>query len=425
MLLGMGLSGVPFVGSDVGGYSGRASPELYARWMELGALSPFFRAHVTQGVPGQEPWMFGQEVEDISRDRIRARYAFLPYLQALFEEHRTTGLPLLRALALERFRERALRRVDDQAMLGPFLLVAPITREGASSRAVILPEGRWVDLESGALYDGPATVELGGTLAAIPVLARAGTILPRWSDPGQNARADHGTLTFDLVPSLDESSLTLHDDADDSVSTGALQRVSLVGDARGARFWMEPRRGHPLPGPRPIVLRVVRVDRPVTRVLLGSELGAYASREDFDRADLGFGWFHDTNERALYVRFVSDGSRDVVVQMEYDPTITELRPPVDVGIEVEVPAGTPTTTPIHVTSEAVGWAQIPLAWTGPTTARGTLTVPRGAWFFYKFTRGSFDTVEKWPGCAEATNRYRYGQARTRRDTVYGWRDWCP
>lgn len=423
MLLGMGLSGVPFVGSDVGGYSGHASPELYARWMQLGSLSPFFRAHVTQGVPGQEPWMFGQEVEDISRERLPARYALLPYLQALFAEHRTTGLPLLRALALERFEERALRRIDDEAMLGPFLLIAPITREGARTREVVLPAGRWVDPESGALWDGPATIELGGTLAAIPILAREGTILPRWSEPGQSARADHGPLIIDLFPSRTETSLTITD-AGERIEEGGGHRVSLVGSDTGARFWLEPRRGLLSPFARGIVLRVLRVDRPVVRVSVDArESSPAASREAFERGEGG--WFHDTNERALYARIGSGGTLDVVVDMEYDPTITELRPPVDVGIEVEVPAGTPMTTPIHVASDAVGWAHVPLAWVGPTTARGTLTVPRGAWFFYKFTRGTFDTVEKWPGCVEATDRYRYGQARTRTDTVFGWRDWCP
>ena len=424
MLLGMGLSGVPFVGSDVGGYSGRASPELYARWMEVGWLSPFFRAHVTQGVPGQEPWMFGQEVEDLARERLRARYALLPYLEALFEEHRTTGLPLLRALALERFEERLLRRVDDEAMLGPFLLVAPITREGASTREVVLPSGRWVDLESGALWDGPATIELGGTLAAIPMLAREGTILPRWSDPGQSARADHGELTFDLFPSPEETSLTLYEDDDDGPASGATQRVTLRGDERGARFRMEPRRGSGGPEVRSVVVRVLRVDGAVSRVALGtSSLAELSSRDAFERAERG--WFADTNERALYVRLRADATRMLELEMVYDPTITELRPTVEVGIEVEVPMGTPTTTPIHIASDAVGWAHVPLAWTGPTTARGMLRVPRGAWFFYKFTRGSFETVEKWPGCAEATNRYRFGDARVRRDTVFGWRDWCP
>jgi hypothetical protein len=173
-----------------------------------------------------------------------------------------------------------------------------------------------------------------------------------------------------------------------------------------------------------VVVRVLRVDGAVSRVALGtSSLAELSSRDAFERAERG--WFADTNERALYVRLRADATRMLELEMVYDPTITELRPTVEVGIEVEVPMGTPTTTPIHIASDAVGWAHVPLAWTGPTTARGMLRVPRGAWFFYKFTRGSFETVEKWPGCAEATNRYRFGDARVRRDTVFGWRDWCP
>ena len=70
MLLNLSLSGVPFIGSDVGGYSGGATPELFARWMAVGSFSPFFRGHVTNGVNDQEPWAFGPEVEAISRSLI-------------------------------------------------------------------------------------------------------------------------------------------------------------------------------------------------------------------------------------------------------------------------------------------------------------------------------------------------------------------
>ena len=74
MMLGLGISGIPLVGTDVGGYSGDPGPELFARWMALGAISPFFRGHVTTGTPDQEPWSFGTEVTDISRDLLELRY---------------------------------------------------------------------------------------------------------------------------------------------------------------------------------------------------------------------------------------------------------------------------------------------------------------------------------------------------------------
>lgn len=94
---------------------------------------------------------------------------------------------------------------------------------------------------------------------------------------------------------------------------------------------------------------------------------------------------------------------------------------------VTVPAGTPATTPIHLASSANGWLHAPMTW-GPGVNQATvvLDVPRGEWLFYKYTRGDWATVEKWPGCEEASNRYELGAAHpVKVDTVWTWADACP
>jgi alpha-glucosidase len=113
------------------------------------------------------------------------------------------------------------------------------------------------------------------------------------------------------------------------------------------------------------------------------------------------------------------------LRFHYDPAITEPRPPVTVAFEVRVPLDTPASPPVHVAVSALGWAHVPLALVAPGLARGTVTVPRGEWFEYKFTRGTWDTVEKLTSCAEAANRYRFGAAGAQSDTVATWRDRCP
>src|SRR6266487_1177340 len=67
-LMNMGLSGVPFVGTDIGGFNGNASGELFARWMQFGALAPFCRSHSMIGTEHHEPWAFGSRIEDICRE---------------------------------------------------------------------------------------------------------------------------------------------------------------------------------------------------------------------------------------------------------------------------------------------------------------------------------------------------------------------
>jgi alpha-glucosidase len=94
---------------------------------------------------------------------------------------------------------------------------------------------------------------------------------------------------------------------------------------------------------------------------------------------------------------------------------------------VTVPADTPSGASICVASSANNWQQSHLEWIDPgKTAAGTLTVPRGEWFLYKYTRCDWSTVEKWAGCVEASNRYGFGAAHpTRTDAVAIWADQCP
>jgi len=132
------------------------------------------------------------------------------------------------------------------------------------------------------------------------------------------------------------------------------------------------------------------------------------------------GFAIDADARAL-VATIADAPT-VALAFHYDPAIVDPRPPVQVTIEVAVPANTPGT--IHVASSATGWTHVPLAWVAPGVARGTIEAPRGEWFEYKITRGGWETVEKQANCAEVTNRARFGAAGTRTITVANWRDRC-
>ena len=136
------------------------------------------------------------------------------------------------------------------------------------------------------------------------------------------------------------------------------------------------------------------------------------------------GYFHDTRDLSIVARFPDPGKFDL--SLTYDPTISDPAPDVLMQFEVTVPAGTPTGTPIHIATSASGWTHEPLEWLGPDKAGGLVSVPRGKYVFYKYTRGAWDTVEKWPACVEATNRYELGKAHpTKVDTVFAWADLCP
>lgn len=177
MLLGLGLSGVPFVGTDVGGFSKRCPPELFARWVQLGAFSPFFRCH-NGDKSDKAPWAFGPEVEAIAKRYIRLRYELLPYTYACFVESSETGVPVMRALVIGREDDWAARRCSDQFTWGPDLLVAPVYHPGADHRMVYLPEGAWWDWWTGERHEGRRHIVARAPLDTLPLYAREGSIIP-------------------------------------------------------------------------------------------------------------------------------------------------------------------------------------------------------------------------------------------------------
>jgi alpha-glucosidase len=177
--LNTGLSGVPYWGSDVGGFfhSTPETGELYARWFQLGTFSPVFRSH---GWVWREhvPWAHGPEVEAICRRYAELRYRLLPYTYTLAWQARTLGLPLMRPLVLNYPDDPRVSGLGHEFLWGDDLLVAPVTREGATAWPVYLPRGGWYDFWTGARHDGPGGLTLAAPLDRLPLLVRAGAILP-------------------------------------------------------------------------------------------------------------------------------------------------------------------------------------------------------------------------------------------------------
>ncbi|MEV4441819.1 glycoside hydrolase family 31 protein, partial [Streptomyces sp. NPDC049577] len=178
LVLGLGLCGVPYSGPDVGGFTGSPSAELYVRWFQLGAYLPLFRTHSAIRAGRREPWEFGARVLEDARAALRERERLLPYFMTLAHLARRTGAPYVRPVWWRSPEDRALRDCEDAFLLGDSLLVAPVLERGADRRAVRLPRGRWYDTATGAVHEGPGQVLLEAPLSRIPVLARAGSVVP-------------------------------------------------------------------------------------------------------------------------------------------------------------------------------------------------------------------------------------------------------
>ncbi|MEW2630665.1 glycoside hydrolase family 31 protein [Streptomyces sp. NPDC048389] len=172
LVLGLGLCGVPYSGTDVGG-AGGVPAELYLRRLQLAAYLPLSRT--TESWP---LWAYGPEVAAHARAALVERERLGPYFVTLAQLARLTGAPYVRPLWWRTPQDRALRNCEDAFLLGDALLVAPVLEPGSDRRAVRLPRGRWYDTATGRPYEGPGQVLVEAPLSRVPVLARAGAVLP-------------------------------------------------------------------------------------------------------------------------------------------------------------------------------------------------------------------------------------------------------
>ncbi len=212
MTLGMGLSGIPFNGADVGGFEGIATPELYARWIQAAAFSPLLRTHAHHDSPSQEPWSFGPGVEAIARDAISLRYRMLPTLYTLMEEAHRTGAPALRPLFWRFQDDPEAYRTDHQFLVGDHLLVAPVVEEGGRLQRVYLPAGDWLALDTGERYGGRQWVVVEAPLRRLPMFLRAGGLLVSQELVQHTGEIPAPILTVEAFPGGASGATRLYED---------------------------------------------------------------------------------------------------------------------------------------------------------------------------------------------------------------------
>ena len=169
--LSMGLSGMPYWGHDIGGYFGTCTPELYVRWLQFGALSPFMQFH---GVEPREPWHFGERAVEAYRMLTALRANLMPELLALGEESAATGMPIMRPMFFVTG-EHGGPALADQYLLGEDLLVAPVMEAGRAGRVVRFPAGDWLHATSATVYRGPGSYPVAIGTDDAPLFVRRGS----------------------------------------------------------------------------------------------------------------------------------------------------------------------------------------------------------------------------------------------------------
>ena len=171
--LSFGLSGFSFWSHDMGGFVTASPEDIYRRWLPFGFLSSHTRAH---GAPPTEPWLISESFTQAFRECAEMKYKLMPYVYAQAKDCSERGLPMVRALLVEFPDDKGAWLVEDEYMFGSQMLVAPLMESG-TGRDVYLPRGKWIDYQTGKVYDGGYQTIQAGKIPAV-ILVRDGSLIP-------------------------------------------------------------------------------------------------------------------------------------------------------------------------------------------------------------------------------------------------------
>lgn len=244
--LNLALSGIPFNGPDVGGFGGDTTPQLIQDWFKACFLFPIMRNHSLRDTRKQEPWAFGRKTLAILRHYIQLRYRLRPYLYQLFVEQERSGEAILRPLFYD-FSDsvdQPLGLVDDQFMVGPYIMQAPFLEENQSRREVLLPGTRWYDPARGAWLEGRQKILVTAEPKTTPLFLRDYSIVPLARlEPALHAFEGH-RVDFHIFLSRDGSAATRYffDDGNSfAYQSGKYSELEVCAKREGRDLRIETR----------------------------------------------------------------------------------------------------------------------------------------------------------------------------------------
>jgi hypothetical protein len=269
----------PYVSDDIGSFLGPPpgapsdDPDIYARWVQLGAFQPILRLHSSHG--NRLPWDYPQPANSIAADFLRLREALVPYSYTLADDAVLTGMPITRPLYLDYPGQAAAYANPTEYLYGPNVLVAPSTSPGTvSTESVWFPPGQWTDWFTGATFTGPSQHTLTVPLDRMPVFVKAGGIIPEQAAMS-HVGADPGTPTTLRVYPGAAGQFSLYEDAGTGTGyeRGQSSRTSIT-------TWpgsQSPFQAPACPGAQPGTTTGPSspANNPITSVEIGPSCGSY------------------------------------------------------------------------------------------------------------------------------------------------------
>lgn len=321
IITGMGLSGQPNEGADIGGFHGPApDEELFVRWVQNGIFQPRFSIHsASNDNTVTEPWMYRGSA-GLIRDAILLRYRMTPYLYSAEYEASQTGAPIMRALVYEFQDDPNVYDESFEFLYGRDILVANVIEPGAATRKVYLPAGcKWYDWNDNfKCYEGGQTIEAPVALETIPMFIREGAVIPMASNQLMSMERDHASgLHIILAPGV-ERTYTLYDDdgVTNDYQKGVFRKTSIrMSGADVVKVDFSAEGGY-TDFVEDVTVEMIRKDRsPFWAALGGEKLEHFLNRRKFEAADSG--WYYSQTKKAVLVKYPNP-KKDVTLTVSFE-----------------------------------------------------------------------------------------------------------
>jgi alpha-glucosidase (family GH31 glycosyl hydrolase) len=236
--------GYAYWSHDIGGHMpGAVEPELYTRWLQFGTFSPILRTHTTKNPEAERRiWAYPEPYSDIMRSVYHLRYALLPYIYTEARGTYDTGVAFLHPLYYDWPEAEEAYNSKNEYVFGADMIVSPVVASGdkitgLAGEAVWLPEGDWVEWQTGSRFHGPTTVQRKFSVSQIPVYVRGGAIVPEAPPMQYSNQKPLDPLIVNVFPLADgqRSAYTLYEDAGDSTAykQGSDVRTEIVATESG------------------------------------------------------------------------------------------------------------------------------------------------------------------------------------------------
>ena len=270
----MSLSGMGFVGTDIGGFAEHPSGELFTRWVQLGVFHPFTRVHSSGHHGDQEPWSFDEQVLSITRKFVELRYQLLPYIYTMYYNYVTYGDPMIKPLVYFDQEDAQTHYRSDEFVFGDQLLVCPIQEPNALGRRMYIPKGKWYNYWTNEVVEGGKEIWVAAAMDILPLFVKEGAIIPKYPVQQYVDEKEIDTLHLEVYFKEGRERSLIYEDAHDGYDYKRgkylIKKLKLYGKNK-ALLIDQFREGHYEPRYKKVKLKFIGLPFKLSKITVDTE----------------------------------------------------------------------------------------------------------------------------------------------------------